>query len=319
RPLRKLWMIVHFIKSFVQWIDRFYTIRSWACRTIRLRQVEESLLKHWHQKRIEAFANSYTASLGPHETFGLDTYTTLERFVMRNHELKARAIMGKKNGKRAIVVADSRVETYDCVSESEAFWIQGHEYTLSDLIMDDAIAARYCNTAVAVFRLSPCDCHLFHCPVQGMVDEFRSLHSNGKHSQHLVRSAFVTIKTLEFLHMLFIVIDATDEPSVHIHDQWQKRGALVTKGEELGLSKSTGLTIIVAFQPGRIQFDDDLRASSQNRRQTVVELGQSLGKLSSEVAIFSNDVKINKIRRDIARSSLQLSPEALRWIESGGG
>lgn len=49
------------------------------------------------------------------------------------------------------------------------------------------------------------------------------------------------------------------------------------KGEELGIFQFGGSSIIVAFQQGRIHFDDDLRLNSLKRIQIAVEVGMSLG------------------------------------------
>jgi phosphatidylserine decarboxylase len=45
----------------------------------------------------------------------------------------------------------------------------------------------------------------------------------------------------------------------------------------LGIFQFGGSSIILAFQKGRIRFDDDLRECSRNRIQVAVEVGMSLG------------------------------------------
>jgi phosphatidylserine decarboxylase len=63
-----------------------------------------------------------------------------------------------------------------------------------------------------------------------------------------------------------------------IHDQWQKKGAKIKKGDELGYFQFGGSSIIVAFSPGRIEFDQDLLDLSRERIQVSVEVGMSLGR-----------------------------------------
>jgi phosphatidylserine decarboxylase len=62
-----------------------------------------------------------------------------------------------------------------------------------------------------------------------------------------------------------------------INEKWQKPGAEIKKGDELGIFQFGGSSIIVAFQKGRIQFDEDLIGPSKNAIAVDVEVGMSLG------------------------------------------
>jgi phosphatidylserine decarboxylase len=63
-----------------------------------------------------------------------------------------------------------------------------------------------------------------------------------------------------------------------IHDQWQTAGNEIQKGEELGIFQFGGSSIIVAFQSGRISFDEDLLSLSKEAIAVDVEVGMSLGR-----------------------------------------
>jgi phosphatidylserine decarboxylase len=62
-----------------------------------------------------------------------------------------------------------------------------------------------------------------------------------------------------------------------INKEYQRPGAYVTKGDELGRFEFGGSSIIVAFEPGRIKFDSDLLDFSRQRIMVDVEVGMSLG------------------------------------------
>ena len=62
-----------------------------------------------------------------------------------------------------------------------------------------------------------------------------------------------------------------------IHEKYRVPGTEIRKGDELGIFQFGGSSIVVAFQKGRIHFDDDLRECSENRIQVAVEVGMSLG------------------------------------------
>ena len=61
-------------------------------------------------------------------------------------------------------------------------------------------------------------------------------------------------------------------------------GEHINKGEELGLFKFGGSTIMVAFEPGRIKFDADLERWSHDQIMVDVEVGMSMG-----TAVRSNE------------------------------
>jgi phosphatidylserine decarboxylase len=58
----------------------------------------------------------------------------------------------------------------------------------------------------------------------------------------------------------------------------QMTGHHVRKGDEIGLFQFGGSSILVLFQTGRIQFDNDIESLSCQEIMTDVEIGMSLGK-----------------------------------------
>ena len=50
------------------------------------------------------------------------------------------------------------------------------------------------------------------------------------------------------------------------------------KGDEIGLFQFGGSSIIVAFEKGRIQLDEDLEKLSHQRIMVDVEVGMSMGR-----------------------------------------
>lgn len=86
-----------------------------------------------------------------------------------------------------------------------------------------------------------------------------------------------------------------------IHDKWKKVGAEVGKGDELGLFQFGGSSIIVAFQNGRIRFDQDLLDLSQRRIQISVEVGMSLGRAKAA----SNNYSANSAKHDEPASATE--------------
>lgn len=159
------------------------------------------------------------------EPSDITMYKDFEDFFARKHKAGSRPIAEEQNSSVAVAVADSRVVVYDSVAETKQLWIKGTNFSITNLVMDTKLGAKFANGAVASFRLSPQDYHRYHSPVTGLVKEFKSLpgdyfqvdpvalHSN---VDILTRNAreYVLIETIEFGDVLFVAIGATDVGSV---------------------------------------------------------------------------------------------------------
>ena len=91
------------------------------------------------------------------------------------------------------------------------------------------------------------------------------------------RSAFCLV-TREFGDVLFVAVGASDVGSVRLAEKAMTPGASIDKGEEVGWFEFGGSSIVVAFEPGRIEFDKDLKDTSAQLIEMDVEVGMRLGK-----------------------------------------
>jgi phosphatidylserine decarboxylase len=155
----------------------------------------------------------------------LDAYSTFEDFFTRRHVARSRPIYEKHDPKSAVVVADSRVVTYESVSEAKRLWIKGYDFTITNLVMDSQLGPQFADGPVASFRLSPQDYHRYHSPVTGTIKHFRSMPGDyyqvdpvalGSRVDILTRNArdYIVIETEEFGLVLFVAIGATDVGTV---------------------------------------------------------------------------------------------------------
>ena len=67
-------------------------------------------------------------------------------------------------------------------------------------------------------------------------------------------------------------------PRGRIHKHLKKPSARLKKGDEIGMFKFGGSSIMVAFERNRIKFDHDLVYHSHRSVEVNVEMGMSLGK-----------------------------------------
>jgi phosphatidylserine decarboxylase precursor len=159
------------------------------------------------------------------EPSDIEAYSTFEDFFVRAHAPGSRPISEPDNPSRAVCVADSRVVTYESVSETKKLWIKGSDFSITNLVMDAQLGPQFAEGSIASFRLSPQDYHRYHSPVSGTIRQFRSLPGDyyqvdpvalNSKVDILTRNArdYVIIDTEEFGEVLFVAIGATNVGSV---------------------------------------------------------------------------------------------------------
>ena len=83
------------------------------------------------------------------------------------------------------------------------------------------------------------------------------------------------IETEKFGTLLFVEVGATCVGSIH---QTYVPGRRVQKGEEKGFFSFGGSCLVLLFENGRIQFDEDLVLNSAKGLETKALFGDSLGR-----------------------------------------
>ncbi|SPQ21484.1 5ca93f65-ccab-4271-9d54-0b9d5afaf9a6 [Thermothielavioides terrestris] len=286
QPLLKKLRIILLFNPLTEWIDTTHAMRLY---------LHESALKQGKKegqpeskKRIKQFIATYHINMDDFEPSDPDKYTNFEDFFTRRHKPGTRPTHAAEDASSAVVVADSRVVAYKSVAETTKLWIKGRDFSITNLVMDTDLGLRFREAAVASFRLSPQDYHRYHAPVAGRIRMFRSVPGDYYQVDAVAlqskvdiltrnRRQYVVIESEAFGDVLFVAIGATDVGSVEIHERFREPAAQVSKGDELGIFQFGGSSIIVAFEKGRIEFDQDLVELSKQKIQVAVEVGMSLG------------------------------------------
>ena len=89
------------------------------------------------------------------------------------------------------------------------------------------------------------------------------------------RRTVIVADSPTFGHVAIVVVGACKVGSIEITSP-PRQGA--SKGDELGLFKYGGSTVVVVFDAARISFDADLVEHSKNGTEVLVQVGTSLGK-----------------------------------------
>lgn len=66
--------------------------------------------------------------------------------------------------------ADSRLNVFTSIDAATELWIKGKNFTLANLLQDDALAQELEGGSIAIFRLAPQDYHRFHIPAKGKIE-----------------------------------------------------------------------------------------------------------------------------------------------------
>ncbi|KAL4915652.1 phosphatidylserine decarboxylase-domain-containing protein [Aspergillus aurantiobrunneus] len=286
QPLWKKLKLLLLFNPLTTWLDTTHAMRLYMHNSAVKEGKREATSAS--AKRIREFISFFRINMDDFEPSDPSAYSTFEDFFIRHHKPGTRPIHEPSDPKSAVVVADSRVVVYEAVAESKKIWIKGEDFSITSLVMDRKLGPLFEDGPVASFRLSPQDYHRYHSPVTGRIKVFRSMPGDYYEVDPLaIRSGvdiltrnardYVVIETEEFGEVLFVAIGASQVGTVEIHEKWQRPGARITKGDELGIFQFGGSSIIVAFQKGRIQFDEDLIRPSKHAVAVDVEVGMSLG------------------------------------------
>lgn len=186
----------------------------------------------------------------------------------------------------AILPADGRCLVFDNISTCDGFVIKGVKFSLEDFLGDVDLAQTFANGGMAIIRLCPSDYHRFHFPItcvpQDPVEIPGALYSVNpmalkkdgaifsKNKRILTRLISKTFGTV-----LFVEVGATYVGTVH---QSFIPSEPYAKGDEKGYFSFGGSCIVLLFEPGRIQFDQDLLEASQKKIEVRTQMGQTLGR-----------------------------------------
>lgn len=178
--------------------------------------------------------------------------------------------------------ADSKLTVYHCDYDS-AFSIKGIRYNFEELTRSKKLKEVYRDSQVLVFRLSVDDYHRYcyvdsgyksqNYRIRGILHtvqpnacEKTAVYRENERVISMLRSEnFGLVMLMEVGAMMVGKIKNKDGP------------AYVKKGDEKGLFEFGGSTIILAFQKGTVEIDEDIIRNSKEGLETKVKYGEKIG------------------------------------------
>lgn len=234
----------------------------------------------WSRKRIRQFVDSLGIDASEAE-LPLDAYPSLDAFFARRLRAGARPIDPTRE--HLVSPCDARLLVYPRIDE-ERLRIKGQRVDLADMLLDPALAQRYREGSALVFRLAPADYHRFHFPAEGRAGRVRRL-GGRLHSVHPIALAagapsfrnqrhLTLLETERFGRVLMVEVGALLVGTIV---QTSQPGP-VARGQEKGLFRFGGSTVVLLLEPGRVRIDDDLVESSAEGLETLVHMGTKIGR-----------------------------------------
>lgn len=181
--------------------------------------------------------------------------------------------------------ADGRVLVHPALGPEAALTIKGVSLPLSALLGSPEAAARYAGGAVVVVRLAVQDTHRFHFPFDAVAGPAAfiagRLHSVGPQALRAVpdlylrnQRAVTMLDAPGWGRVAYVEVGALTVGRIR---QTYEPGP-VTAGQEKGYFAFGGSTLVLAFEPGRVQLDADLLQDSEAGVEVKVRAGEPLGR-----------------------------------------
>jgi phosphatidylserine decarboxylase len=257
----------------VRWLTDHVLTGAWANRLYgRLQRSRRSA------RKIPDFVRTLGIDASEAE-LPLTDYRSLDDFFTRRLRPGARPI--EPAPQRLGAAADARVLVVPEVLR-QRLRVKGSEVDLDDLVGDPALAARWRGGAALIGRLAPADYHRFHFPDDGTAGPAHAVPGR-LHSVHPIalaagapslrnKRAITTLDSRGFGPLALIEVGALLVGTIEQH----YRPGPVRRGDEKGLFRFGGSTVIVLAAAGRLRADDDLLAASADGLETLVRMGEGL-------------------------------------------
>jgi len=183
--------------------------------------------------------------------------------------------------------ADCRISVFKTITEAQKLWVKGKEFKVSKLFgWHSGHAKPFKSGSIAICRLAPQDYHRWHMPVLGLQThnipvsgDLLTVHPGAVQSTEINpftenQRRVVIFKTQAYGKVAMIIVGATLVGSIVVTG---KNKRIRYRGEEHGYFQFGGSTLILLFEKGRVQFDDDLLYNSKHAVETLVKARSRIG------------------------------------------
>ena len=183
-----------------------------------------------------------------------------------------------------ITPGDGKISAYP-ITEDGRFFIKNTSYTVKELLCDGKLARHYVGGWIYVLRLSVCDYHRNCYVADGQKSAQRRIpgvfHTvNPVANDHypiykMNTREYCLLRNKELGSVLMMEVGALMVGKIC---NYHLENRLVGRGEEKGCFEFGGSTIVLMTEPGRVLPDQDIREHTEKGWETIVKLGEEIGK-----------------------------------------
>lgn len=239
------------------------------------------------KKKVQPFIDRYSIDISEFKE-PVGSFPSFNAFFIRKLSPESRPLA--EGNDVAIIPADGRYLFYPNISQSDGFLVKGEKFHLTDLLQDEAQAQKYEQGTMVIARLCPTDYHRYHFPVNSTPGESKLINGYLYSVNPIAIKQDIAILTKnkrvicsldseEFGEVLFIEVGATNVGSIN---QTYTPRKTYRKGDEKGYFSFGASTLILLFEPNRIQLDGDLLEASAKKIEIRCLMGQRMGRKNSE-------------------------------------
>lgn len=183
--------------------------------------------------------------------------------------------------------ADSKVLAFNSMKSLQPFFVKGSKFNLSDFLCNKELSDKYTGSPLLIFRLAPVDYHRFHFPADGIISSTTRIGNDYfSVSPFAVRTMleiywqnkrnYSILKTENAGDILMCEVGAAMVGGI---EQSYKPDTLVKKGDEKGLFKFGGSTVILLFEKGKIKIDSDILENTEKGFETTIKMGERFARV----------------------------------------
>ena len=208
-------------------------------------------------------------------------YRSFNDFFTRKVLPEARPI--DMEPKHFVSPCDSKLTVYP-IDEDSIFEIKGVSYHIEQFLKSEKLAEKYRGGQFCVFRLEVGDYHRYMYPDNG----FKSRNRHIKGFYHTVNPIalektdiyrentreYTILHTENFGRVIMAEVGAMLVGRIDNHHKDRHR---FKRGDEKGMFKYGGSTVVLILERDVVKFDADILRNSQDGFETVVKMGERIG------------------------------------------
>ena len=210
-----------------------------------------------------------------------ETYSSYNQFFTRHIRPELRPIEGDEN--TVTSPCDGKLSVYK-ITNNSTFSIKNTRYTVNSLLRSKELAKRYEGGTICIFRLTVDDYHRYSYIddgiksgeyfIQGVYHTVNPVANDIYPIYKENTRQFSLLKSEHFKTVLMMEVGALLVGRIVNYKGHSK----VKKGEEKGRFEFGGSTVVLMFEKDAVDIDKQLWLNTVNGYETIVRMGQSIGK-----------------------------------------